>query len=94
MIYSCRTKPLQKEQIRHGAKSNGVTVIKEAKCVSVRSGAEHDNSKQISSLGIPEFAGERHSVSGTILAISRQRRFSQLAGAFAPTADTLYQVLQ
>lgn len=42
MIYSCRTKPLQKEQIRHGAKSNRVTVIKEDKCVSARSGVEHE----------------------------------------------------
>lgn len=44
IIYSCRTKPWQKEQIRHRAKSNRVTVIKEAKCVSVRSGFENENS--------------------------------------------------
>lgn len=67
MIYSCRTKPWQKEQIRHGAKSNRVAVIAEAKCVSVRWGVEHEKNWSVPK-GIP-------SVSGTTLAIS----FSQLA---------------
>lgn len=71
MIYSCSTKPLQKEQIRRRAKSNRATVIKEAKCVIVRSGAEHENSNRSVSFRIPEFADGRHRVGGTILAFSR-----------------------